>query len=202
MIMFSRNQYTSVDYTADMDKFLVKGQFIQFKSGKHRKIVRIDKIDEKGVIWGLNVDTNFFHAVAKDMIIKVFVDKIKGKIKNNYLKVMEKTNDGMIGYLDGALDRVVTIIRKKHEDIQIEDQKIDKLKVFSRKVKFSFGDNNLTLEIPKTNENKLIIDSSMSDRQSSVKCHEGDVNVDLIVEKIVALKNIENKSPLQMELDI
>ena len=200
MIMFNRNQYTPVKYTADMDKFLVPGQFIQFKSGSKRKIVRINNIDEKGVIWGLNIENNFNHAISKEVILKVFVDRIKGKLKTNYLKVMDRTDSSVIGYLDGALDRIVTIIRKKHEDIVIEDEKIDKLKMFSRTVKFIFGSNNIIIEIPKTNEDRLVIHSSLSDRQSSVKYNDGKLNIDLLVDKIIALK--EAVDGIQMKLNI
>lgn len=189
MIVFNKNQYTPVKYTEAMDKFLVAGQFIQFLSGSKRKIIRISHIDEKGVIWGANIENNFNHAVSKQSIIKVFVDRIKGKLKNNYLKVMEKTNDGTIGYLDGALDRVITIIRKKHEDILIDDKKIDKLKNFTRKVKFSFGDSNITLAISKEDNNKMTIDSSLSDRSSSIKYNDGKLNIDLLVDKVISLKN-------------
>ncbi len=188
MIMFNRKQYTPVKYSEAVNKFLVAGQFIQFQSGKHRKIIRISNVDEKNVIWGCNIENNFTHAVAPITIINVFIDRTKGKLKNNYLKVMEKTNDGTLGYLDGALDRVVTIIRKKHEDISIEDKKIDKLKKFSREVKFSFGENYLILTISKDGENKMSIDSSLSDRASSIKYNDGRLNIDLLVEKIISLK--------------
>lgn len=189
MIPFNAQLYSQHKYIEEEhSKFLVEGTFVRFTilEGGRIKLGMIKKI-EGDVIHAANIKTGGWHAFKKSSIYSIFLTKVRGKLRNKLLNIMDKVGDSPVGYLDTAIDHMTAIVRRDNPHIIIEDIKTDTRKVFSRQAKFTNGDKFIKLEIP-VSLDKIIITSSLTTRRSSIRLHNGRLNINVVLYKIEQIK--------------
>lgn len=129
--------------------------------------------------------------VPMNRIKKIYVAKTKLKVKETYIN---SVTDGMNNtpVLDGVVNKIINTVKNKINNLTIDDQRVNRDKIFYRKTTFRNEKNNyVAIEILNNNCIGLSIQSDIM-KNGTVKVHNNKVYTYTIVQR---LKQLANSAP-------